>query len=187
MNAPFHKPDKRARITGRSERGKRFALIPAEVIHSANWAQASKPCRALLADMAVQYSGGNNGDLTASIAVMGPLGWEAPATLVANIREAEHYGFLVKTKQGGLGIGPNLYALGWQRIDSCRDAKTKRCKLDEIGLVGTMPAGWRTPKPKFQRRPKNKTPLRQTYQPATPNVAGRHRTATPNVAAKANF
>ncbi len=177
----------RVKMTGRRERGKRFALIPAEVIHSANWAQASKPCRALLADIAVQYSGFNNGDLTTSIKVMGPLGWEAPETLVANTREAEYYGFLVKTKQGGLGIGPNLYALGWQRIDGCRDAKTQRCKLDDPTLVGVMPAGWRTPKPKFQRRPKNKTPLRQTYQSATPDVAGRRRTATPDVAAKANF
>lgn len=177
----------RWKVKGRRDAKARFALIPAEVIHSANWAQASKPCRALLADMAVQYSGHNNGDLTASITVMGPLGWESPDTLVANIREAEHYGFLVKTKQGGLGIGPNLYALGWQRIDACRDAKSQRCKLDDQTLVGVMPSAWQTPKPKFQRRPKNKTPLRQTYQPATPNVAGRHRTATPNVAAKANF
>jgi hypothetical protein len=174
-------------MTGRRERGKRFALIPAEVIHSPNWAQASKPCRALLADMAVQYSGFNNGDLTASITVMGPLGWEAPETLVANIREAEHYGFLVKTKQGGLGIGPSLYALGWQRIDACNDPKTRRCKLDEPTLVGTMPSGWRTPKPKFQRSRKNKTPLRHTYQAATSNVAGRVRAATSNVAAKADF
>lgn len=175
----------RLRAKGRRERAKRFALIPAEVIHSANWAQASKPCRALLADLAVQYSGRNNGDLTAAIKIMGPLGWESPATLVENIREAEHYGFLVKTKQGGLGIGPNLYALGWQRIDGCRDAKTNRCKFDDETLVGVMPNAWQNPKEKYKRPSKNKTPLRQTYKHATPDVAARRLTATPNVAKKA--
>jgi len=169
----------------KGRRGNRFALIPGEVIHSANWAQASKPCRALLADIAVQYNGHNNGDMTAAIKVMKPLGWGAPETLVSKVREAEYYGFLVKTKQGGLGIGPNLYALGWHRIDACRDPKTGRSKFDDETMVGVTPGGWRAPKPQYQSPPKNKTPVRQTYKPATPDVAGRCRAATRDVAVKA--
>lgn len=143
--------NKRARMTGRRERGKRFALIPADVIHCANWAQASKPMRALVADIAVQFTGFNNSDLCASITVMRPLGWTSSDTLRALLREAVHYGFLVQTRQGGMGLGPNLYALGWKPIDACTDRKTGRSKLDDPGMVGTMPGRWQVTRCKFDR------------------------------------
>ena len=151
MSAPFHQPDKRARITGRSERKARFALIPGEVIHSVNWSRASKPMRALMPDIAVQYNAHNCGDQCASISIMRPLGWTSPGTLKALLLEAQHFGFLVKTRQGGLGMGPTLYALGWKPIDACIDRKTGKSKLDDPTMAGTMPGRWHIAKPKFQR------------------------------------
>lgn len=139
------------------ERRERFALIPAPVIYSANWAAASKTCRALVADMAVQYSGHNNGDLTASISVMRKLGWTSACTLRERLQEAQHYGLLLQTRQGGLLIGASLYALGWQKIDACIDRKTGKTKLDDPGLIGVTPWRWKTPQPKFQRPRKRKS------------------------------
>jgi hypothetical protein len=147
----------RWKVKGRGQRKDRFALIPSEVIHSENWARASKPCRALMTDIAVQHSGYNNGDLTASITVLRPLGWTSPGTITALLREAIYYGLLVQTRQGGLLIGASLYALGWKPINACIDPKTRVCKLDDPAMVGTMPGHWRAPQPKYQRPPRKKS------------------------------
>lgn len=147
----------RWKVKGRAERKDRFALIPSEVIHSANWANASKPCRALVTDIASQYNGHNNGDLTASRTVLRPLGWTSPGTIKELWREAVHYGLLVPTRQGGLLIGASLYALGWRPIDPCIDARTRVCKLDDPTMVGTMSGRWRVPQPKYRRPPRKKS------------------------------
>jgi len=161
----------RWKVKGRGDRKDRFALIPFEVIHSQNWARASKPCRALIVDTASQYSGHNNGDLTASITVLRPLGWTSPGTIKALLREAIHYGFLVQTRQGGLQIGASLYALGWKPINPCIDPKTRVCKLDDPAMAGTMPGHWRIPQPKYQRPPRKKTAT-------TPRVQARYAART---------
>ncbi|HEX5960743.1 MAG TPA: hypothetical protein VFY97_05805 [Rhodanobacteraceae bacterium] len=141
----------RWKVKGRKDSGQRFALIPSEVIHSANWSHTSKPCRALVTDVAVQFSGHNNGDLTASISVMRPLGWTSSDTLRALLREAQHYGLLVMTRQGGLLIGASLYALGWRPVNACTDRKTGASKLDDPTMVGVTPGRWRIPQSKYQR------------------------------------
>jgi len=161
----------RCKHKGRSERKKRFALIPHEVIHSANWSRASKPCRALIVDVASQYNAHNNGDLTASITVLRPLGWTSPGTIKALLSEAIYYGLLVQTRQGGLLIGASLYALGWQRVDACIDAKSRVCKLDDPTLVGVTPGRWQVPQPKYQRPPRKKSAC-------TPRVLDRYAART---------
>lgn len=154
----------RWQVKGRSERKERFALIPFEVIHSQNWARASKPCRALIVDIASQYSGHNNGDLTASITVLRPLGWTSPGTIKELLREADHYGLLVLTRQGGLLIGASLYALGWKPVNACTDPRTRVCKLDDPSMLGITPGRWRIPKPKYHRPPRKKSATTQGVQ-----------------------
>lgn len=153
------------------ERRKRFALIPREVIHSPNWAHASKPCRALIVDIASQYNAHNNGDLAASITVLRPLGWTSPGTIKALLLEARHYGLLFLTRHGGLLIGASLYALGWQKIDACIDPRTRVCKLDDPSMVGITPGRWQVPQPKYQRPPRKKSAT-------TPRVQGRYAART---------
>src|SRR6185312_4438325 len=181
----------RIKTKGRADsRKKRFALIPAEVIYCETWRHTSKPARALIADISVQYSGYNNGDLQATIKKMKLLGWTSPGTIKALLLELQHYGFLVQTKQGGLGIGPNLYALGWKPIDQCIDRKTGVSKLDDPSMFGTMRSLWATPQQHYQR-PKRKPSRRgnakkRQYAPrtsaSTPRVAETQITATPRVA-----
>jgi len=161
----------RWKVKGRRDAKARFALIPADVIHSANWAHASKPCRALVTDIAVQYGGHNNGDLTASITVLRPLGWTSPGTIKALLQEAAYYGLLVQTRQGGLLIGASLYALGWKPVNACIDPRTRVCKLDDPSMVGVTPGSWRVPQPKYQRPPRKKTAT-------TPRVQGRYAART---------
>lgn len=163
----------REKMKGRRDRGARFALIPGEVIHSVNWSRASKPCRALVTDIAVQYSGHNNGDLSASISVMRPLGWTSPGTLKALLAEAEYYGLVTKTRQGGLLAGASLFALGWKPVDPCIDARSRVCKLDDPTLVGVTPGRWRVSQPKYERPRKQKSAC-------TPRVQGRYAGRTSN-------
>lgn len=161
----------RWKVKGRRDAKARFALIPGEVIHSANWSRASKPCRALVTDIAVQYGGHNNGDLTASITVLRPLGWTSPGTIKELLREADYYGLLMQTRQGGLLIGASLYALGWKPVNACCDPKTHVCKLDDPAMVGTTPGRWRIPQPKYQRPPRKKSAT-------TPRVQSRYAART---------
>jgi len=177
----------RWKVKGRRDAKARFALIPADVIHSENWAHASKPCRALVTDIAVQYSGHNNGDLTASITVLRPMGWTSPGTIAALLHEAVYYGLLVQTRQGGLLIGASLYALGWKPVNACIDPRTRVCKLDDPSMVGVTPGRWQVPQPKYQRPPRKNLLVRRAYKAATPRVLVKRSTATPRVAIRALF
>lgn len=163
----------RWKVKGRRDAKARFALIPADVIHSPNWARASKPCRALVTDVAVQYSGHNNGDLTASITVLRPTGWTSPGTIKALLQEAAYYGLLVQTRQGGLVIGASLYALGWKPVNACIDPRTRVCKLDDPSMVGVTPGRWQVPQPKYQRPARKKSAT-------TPRVLDRYAACTSN-------
>lgn len=170
----------RMKVKGRADsRSKRFALIPAEVIYSTNWRQASKTCRALVADIAVQYNSHNNGDLTASMSVMRKLGWTSGCTLDETLKEAQHYGFLEQTRQGGLLVGASLLALGWRPIDACIDRKTGSSKLDDPSMVGVTPRRWQVPQSKFQRprRKKSAYPRGGAISRSSPRVADKDRTA----------
>lgn len=167
--------DKRLRHKGR--RGIRrptFTLLPHDLQHCENWAHATKPCRALVADLASQYNGYNNGAICGSRTALRRQGWNSPGSLRDLLIEACYYGFIVQTHQGGLGIGPNRYALGWQKIDDCNG------QLDDPSLVGTTPGRWKIPREKYQKpsAAKNKTPVRREYRAGTDYVPGKAATGT---------
>ena len=73
----------------------------------------------LLIDIASQYNGRNNGDLCAALSVMRKRGWNSNQQLQKALKEIQERNLIVQTKQGGLNMGPNLYAITWQPIDEC--------------------------------------------------------------------
>lgn len=73
----------------------------------------------LLIDIASQYNGYNNGDLCAALSVMKKRGWNSNQQLTKATKELLEKNLIVLTKQGGLHMGPNLYAISWQPIDEC--------------------------------------------------------------------
>ena len=73
----------------------------------------------LLIDLGSQYNGYNNGDLCASLSVMRKRGWNSNQQLAKALKELLERNLIVQTKQGGLNLGPNLYAITWQPIDEC--------------------------------------------------------------------
>lgn len=66
-----------------------------------------------------QYNGRNNGDLQCSRSVMTSVGFTSDDMCNKGIKELIEREWLVKTKQGGRGIGPNLYTITWQPIHEC--------------------------------------------------------------------
>jgi hypothetical protein len=153
------KPRSRPRHKGRRESGT-FTAIPHAVQDCANWRQCSGTGIKLLLDLARQYNGRNNGDLSAALSLLRPFGWNSPDTVGNALRELRHYGFLLLTRQGGLH-GPSLYALTWQAIDDCGG------KLTCAHATNVAPGTWKESREPFKRPPKNR-------KPTTPSVAHRY-------------
>ncbi len=73
----------------------------------------------LLIDIGRQYNGYNNGDLCASLSVLKKRGWNSNQQLSKALKELLSRNLIIQTRQGGLGMGPSLYALTWQPINEC--------------------------------------------------------------------
>lgn len=73
----------------------------------------------LLIDLGAQYNGYNNGDLCAAMSVLRHRAWNSNSQIRAALNELQERNLIMETKRGGLGIGPNLYALTWRPIDEC--------------------------------------------------------------------
>lgn len=131
---------KRARATGRTET-RSFAGVPRAVLSTNKYRSLSGWARALLLEIAEQYTGRNNGDLTASWSVMKAKGWRSPGTLEKARKDLLSVGFISLTRQGGRNRC-SLYAVTWYAIDECIDKRTRVSKLDVKST--SVPAGtWR--------------------------------------------
>lgn len=110
----------RRRVKGRRSEGTHTGL-PHAIFRSSPGAPApaaalSKRALALLVDLAAQYNGRNNGDLSAAPKVLEPYGWRSQGTVADGLAELIALGFLQQTRQGGRNRC-SLYALTWQPID----------------------------------------------------------------------
>ena len=131
------------RNNNRKQRGQYFAL-PHAVMLSPNYIRLSAYAVKLINDLGLQYNGKNNGDLCATMSMMTQRGWKSASTLYYAIKELLHYGFIVKTRQGGRHKA-TLYCLTWNPIDECKG------KLDMNH--SNIPLGtWRDEKSDFVKR-----------------------------------
>lgn len=99
-----------------------FVALPHVVLESPPYLSLRSSAKALLVDLAFQYNGRNNGDLTAAFGYMKKRGWSSKQTIANALRELVEVGLVIKTRQGKFQ-NPNaccdLYALTWQPIDEC--------------------------------------------------------------------
>ena len=86
-------------------------------------------------DLASNYNGRNNGDLSATFSQMKSRGWNSSDQLFKAKRELVDRGIIKVSRQGGLNKC-NLYALNWFQIDECDG------KLD-IAPTPTAPKDWK--------------------------------------------
>lgn len=116
--------------------GHSFVSIPHAILEHENYARLSPRSVKLLLDLYGQYRGKNNGDLCAALSIMRKRGWRSKDQLQKAKNELLETGWIIQTKQGGLGIGPNLYAVTFQAINECGG------KLD-IPATVTSPGNWK--------------------------------------------
>lgn len=140
---------KRWKEKGRRDSGP-FVRIPHELQDSDNWKACGGSALKLLCALARQYNGKNNGDLGASIRVLGPRGWRSSDTLDRSLKELLHFGFISLTRQGGRNSA-SLYAITWRPIDECGG------KLD-CPATDIASNEWKEPRGPFKRVPKITSP-----------------------------
>lgn len=133
---------KRIREKGRRTEGG-FASLPHAVTGSKNWQNASGNAIKLVIELFRQFNGRNNGDLCGSYSVLKKRGWRSADTVNNAIKEAMHYGLIVKTRQGGLNKA-NLFAVTWNAIDDCKG------KLD-LMPTSVPSRSWQEERPIYQR------------------------------------
>lgn len=97
---------------------KSFLSLPHVVLDSIAYKNLSSSAVKLIIDLAAQYRGKNNGDLSAAWVLMKKRGWRSKSTLYRAIKVAEEAGFILRTRQGGINKC-NLFAITWQSVDEC--------------------------------------------------------------------
>jgi hypothetical protein len=138
----------REKAKNRRESG-RFILIPHIVLNSQDYVGLTYKSKALLVDLAYQYNGRNNGDLTAALGYMQTRGWKRSATLTDAVQELMVANLIIKTREGKFQNPHSrcaLYAMTWQQIDECEG------KDLEVGPTATPPR-------KFSLEKQSKHPL----------------------------
>lgn len=96
-----------------------YLHIPNVVFHNSDFIHLSNRALKLLIDVAGQYNGYNNGDLCCSMSVLRKRGWNSNDMLTKAKKELIERNWIERTRSGGLNMGPDLYAITWQRIDEC--------------------------------------------------------------------
>lgn len=113
-----HIPDRnRPKHKGRRHSGT-FVSLPHAMIRSPGFFALSGAAMKMLLFLAAQYNGRNNGDLSATKAMVKDAGVCSPSKLGELLSQLEEAGFIVLTRHGNRKLC-NLYALTWYGIDSC--------------------------------------------------------------------
>ena len=95
-----------------------FVAIPHMVLDSFAYRQLGYASRAMLVDLARQYTGTNNGRIVACNKYLKPKGWISHATITKCVNELLDSGLLLQTR---LGMRPNRaawFALAWYQLDA---------------------------------------------------------------------
>lgn len=93
-----------------------YSAFPWVVADSNSFKGASDKAKALLYPLMRQLNGKNNGHLHLSKRWMAKQGFTCPLVNNNSRDELIERGLIVQTKQGGLNIGPNQFAVTWLPI-----------------------------------------------------------------------
>ena len=107
-------------IKGRKSGSRGFAGIPRDVMKHPDYMALKATAKCLLQELAFQYRGSNNGDLTLAKKVLKERGFNSPNSINEAKKQLLEAGMIILTRQGGFNSGCSLYALTWQSIDECK-------------------------------------------------------------------
>ena len=97
--------------------GSQYTALPHVVIDSPSYRALGYAARALLIDIARQYTGSHNGRLVACDKYLKPMGWNSHDTISRALTAIKEAGLLIETR---MGMRPNRaawFALGWYALD----------------------------------------------------------------------
>ncbi|MDO9313351.1 MAG: hypothetical protein Q7T97_02250 [Burkholderiaceae bacterium] len=97
--------------------GRQFVLLPHVVLESPGYRLATHPARSLLIDIAMQYTGHNNGKLVACAKYLKVKGWNSNATIVRARHDLIDCGLLIETRKGARPNKAAWFALSWLDLD----------------------------------------------------------------------
>ena len=97
-----------------------FVALPLSVLNGMEYLGLNSYARMLLVDLAVQYRGNNNGDLSMAFKQMKLRGWKSEDTLSKAKRDLLEAGLIVETRKGARPNKCSLFALTWHALDECK-------------------------------------------------------------------
>ncbi|WAL82777.1 hypothetical protein OYT13_24090 [Pandoraea sp. XJJ-1] len=95
-----------------------YTPIPHAVLDSIAFTGASVRAKAMLFDVLRQHNGKNNGRLQLSVSWLRKRGWKSADQIQKAKLELLERGLVIKTRFGGLTVGPDWYALTWLPISN---------------------------------------------------------------------
>ena len=110
--------ERHRKAKGRASSGS-FVSLPHSVLKHPAFATLTPRGTKLLIDLATQYRGKNNGDLSMPLSQMRNRGWNSSDQLQKAKNELIERGFIAVSRQGGRNKC-SLYAITWQPIDDCK-------------------------------------------------------------------
>jgi len=124
----------RKRVAGR------FVALPHEVLDSPAYQGLGYPARALLLEIAYQYTGDNNGRLLASKARLSTRGWNSSDVLSRAKNELMEARFIHETVKGHRPNKASWYAATWWTLDRVDGFDPGAAATFERGAYRTPPA-----------------------------------------------
>ena len=122
---------------GNGRDGSRFVALPCVLLASPAYIGLSFSARALLVDMAFQYSGSNNGKIVICEKATRPRGWASSATIHKAKRELLEAGFLCETRKGHKPNKASWFALTWQTLDWSPEMDSQRAGCTRSAYLKT--------------------------------------------------
>lgn len=110
-----------------------YTPLPHALLDSTAFTGASDRAKALLLELIRQHNGGNNGHLHLATDWLKRRGWVSHYAIQKGKTELQERGLIVKTRAGGLRMGPDRFALTWLNVSS----------FSGLDIKAFQPGDWR--------------------------------------------
>ena len=143
-----------------------YSGIPWIVLDSQSFMGATDKAKSLLFALMRQHNGHNNGHLHLAKGWLSKQGWTCDESNRKAKRELIERGLIIHTKQGGLNMGADLYALTWHEISNYvgLDIKPKDYRKGAYTLCNLPPTKRRSPPAKKNLQPVNRASASSTIE-----------------------
>jgi len=164
----------RQKTKGRSNTSGGFAGIPRIVMKHPDYINLSGNATKILLELAFQYRGQNNGDLSLSFSVLKQRGFNSKGTVARAIKTLLDARLIIQTREGRFtnpGGVCSLYALTWLPIDECKGKNLTASPT--ITPVRAFSTGIKTPSPitGLSSAPKQGRQITKDSRQATPSTS----------------